>query len=322
MSPGRFDLLLRLLGLLIVKQTTKLREPILAEKHLSVTLRYLTSTDSQISLSFSYRIGRSTLSSISKETCDAIYEALTPDYLPPPSSVEVWMEIAKDFQTIWNIPHVLGALDGKHIRIQCPLNTGTLFHNYKGFFSIVLLAICDAKYNFTLVDIGQYESNNNSGVLANSTMGKKFSNGTMNMPPPSSLERCSLGPLPCYLVGDEIFPLKECLLRPCPGTLTEEQKVFNYHLSRARRTTENSSGILTTRWRIFLTPIKAKVEDFESYVQAAVTLHNYLNQTESLTVIQNEYNDGENVELHDRGLISLRNVRGSRYPENLLDVKH
>ena len=52
-----------------------------------------------------------------KETCDAIYEALAPDYLRPPS-VEDWIKIAKDFKTIWNMPHVLGALDGKHIRIQ------------------------------------------------------------------------------------------------------------------------------------------------------------------------------------------------------------
>ena len=135
------------------------------------------------------------------------------------------MKIAKDFETIWNMPHVLGALDGKYICIQCPPNTGTLFHNYKGFFSIVLLAICDAKYNLTLVDIGQYGSNNYSRVLAKCTMGKEFSNDTMNTPPPSSLEGCSLDPLPDYLEDDEIFPLKGWLLRPYPGTLTEEQNI-------------------------------------------------------------------------------------------------
>ena len=99
MSPGRFGSLLRFAGPLIVKQTTKLHESISAEERLSVTLRYLASTDSQISLSFSCRIGRSTLSSILKETCDAIYEALAPDYFRPPSYVEDWMKIIKDFET-------------------------------------------------------------------------------------------------------------------------------------------------------------------------------------------------------------------------------
>ena len=112
--------------------------------------------------------------------------------------------------------------------------------------------------------------------------------------------------------------MKEWLLCPYLGTLIEEQKIFNYHLSRACRTIEYSFGILTAHWRIFFTPIKAKVENVENYVQAAVTLHNYLNQTESLTAKQNEYNDGENVESHDRGLILLRNVRGSRYPDNAI----
>ena len=244
MSLGRFHSLLQFLGPLIAKKTTKLCGPILAEEHLSVTLCYLASTDSQIFILFSYRIGRSRLSYILKETCDTISEALAPDYLRPPSSVKDWMKIATDFETIWNMPHVLGALDGKRICIQCPPNAGTLLNNYKRSFSIVLLAICDAKYNFTLVDIDRHGSNNDSQVLANRTMGKKFSNGTMNMPTPSSREGCSLDLLFYYLVGDKIFPLKEWLLRPYPGTLIEEQKIFNYHFSRAQRTIENSFGIL------------------------------------------------------------------------------
>ena len=52
------------------------------------------------------------------------------------------------------------------------------------------------------------------------------------------------------LEDDKTFPLKEWLLRPHPGTLTEEQKIFSYHLSKARGAIENSFGILTTSWRI------------------------------------------------------------------------
>ena len=44
----------------------------------------------------------------------------------------------------------------------------------KVFFSIVLLAICDAHYIFSLVNIGDYGSNNDSGVLENSVVGKAF----------------------------------------------------------------------------------------------------------------------------------------------------
>ena len=86
---------------------------------------------------FLYRNGGSTLSSILKETCDAIYETLAPDYLRPPSSVEDWMKIAKDFETTWNMPDVLGVLHGKHNRIQCPSNTGTLSRSCEEFFTVL-----------------------------------------------------------------------------------------------------------------------------------------------------------------------------------------
>ena len=104
----------------------------------------------------------------------------------------------------------------------------------------------------------------------------------MNIPPPRHLEGCSFDPLPYYIVGDEIFPLKTWLVRSYPGQLSEEEeRILNCQLSRARRVIENTFEILVATWRIYHSPIIASIENAESYVLATVALHNYLRLTDN-----------------------------------------
>ena len=49
----------------------------------------------------------------------------------------------------------LGALDGKHVALKKPKNTAALYHNYKGFLSIVMLALVDEQYKLRWVDAGK-----------------------------------------------------------------------------------------------------------------------------------------------------------------------
>ena len=57
--------------------------------------------------------------------------------------------------------------------------------------------------------------------------------------------------------------------------MTREQRVFNYRLSRARRTVENAFGILANRFRVFITPIALSPEKVETITLAGCVLHNY-----------------------------------------------
>ena len=87
MSPERYDHLLRLVSPFITKEDTNLREAILTGERLAVALWFLASGESQQSLSFAYRIGKSTLSRILRETCDAIFSVLKDPYLKPPTMI-------------------------------------------------------------------------------------------------------------------------------------------------------------------------------------------------------------------------------------------
>ncbi|XP_044168370.1 protein ALP1-like [Acropora millepora] len=193
-----------------------------------------------------------------------------------PKTTNDWVGIANEFKEEWHFPNCIGAIDGKHVMMECPKNGGSAFYNYKGFHSIVLLAVCDAKYCFTLLDIGGVGSANDASILSESNIGRLFEKS----PSPSSfLSHSSHGSktLPYVIVGDDIFPSEPWLMKPFPGRNLEEcHCVFNYRLSRARRCIENAFGILSAKWRIFYRPIKGNVDLVKVIVAATVCLHNYL----------------------------------------------
>ena len=65
-----------------------------------------------------------------------------------PTIPDGWHVIADKFYEKWNFPHICGALDGKHVACWCTPKTGSMNYNYKGFYSVVLMAFVDADYKF------------------------------------------------------------------------------------------------------------------------------------------------------------------------------
>lgn len=222
-----------------------------------------------------FRVGRSTAYKIVPEVCRIIWDVLQPHYLAQPTQ-EMWRHIADEFLEKWQFPNCIGALDGKHIRIQCPPNSGSQFSNYKKYFSLVLMAACDANYKFTIVDVGQFGSISDGGVWAHSDLSHLFENGLLNVPLKKELPG-TLVTTEHVFVSDEAFPLKKYLLRPYPRfLLTDKERVFNYRLSRARRVIENAFGILVSRWRILTRPLCCSPENAEHLVKALICLHNFI----------------------------------------------
>ena len=111
------------------KKISVFAKSIPAVARLAITLRYLGSDETQQSLSYSYCVGRTAFSYIVSETCIAIYESSKDPYLKSPFSVNGWKCISERFEEVWNFPHVVGAIDGKHICIECPKLSGTFYRN-------------------------------------------------------------------------------------------------------------------------------------------------------------------------------------------------
>ena len=182
-----------------------------------------------------------------------------------PQSEDDWLKVSEGFRKSWNFPHVLGAVDGKHVAIKKPPGSGSYFFNYKKFFSIVLMAVADA--NYIVADVGVNGRVSDGDVISHTDFGRMMDK--LAIPPPEKLCNDDVIPMPFVFVGDEAFSLTENFMKPYPGRGAEEDDlynekcIFNYRLSRARRVMENAFGILVSRFGVFqrqmlLSPEKAQ----------------------------------------------------------------
>ncbi|KAH7968324.1 hypothetical protein HPB52_007859 [Rhipicephalus sanguineus] len=172
---------------------------------------FLATGETQRDVAFNFLAGRSTVSSIVAEVTQALWLVLQ-----HPSTADKWMKISQGFHERWNVPHCLGAIDGKHVTIECPANSGSVDFNYKRFFSKSLLAVCDAQYSFIYVEVGHPGSESDGRIFSRSTLPKNILLGALGLPPMSHVG--NEGPLPYFFVGDEAFPLKEYMKSALPKT--------------------------------------------------------------------------------------------------------
>lgn len=235
--------------------------------------KYLATGNTMTALHYTYRMDISTISGIIEDVCKNIWELKT-EHMAEPTE-EKWKEIANDYQVLANFPNCIGALDGKHVRVIKPTKSGSLFYNYKHYFSIVLMAMCDANYCFTFVDVGAQGKFCDSSVFKNCTFYKKLENNTLNIPNPMPFPGNENEFNPFVIVADEAFGLSKHILRPyARNNLNYKKKNFNYHLLRARRNIECSFGILSNKFRIFHKPMNVNLA--VCIVKACCILHNFI----------------------------------------------
>lgn len=234
------------------------------------------------------------------------------NFLPSPTK-EQWESIALNFDKNGNFPHCIGAVDGKHIRLICPSNSGSMFYNYKEYYSVVLLAIADSKYRFVYVNIGSFGKDCDSAIFKRCGLWKSIETKTHQLPDDKCLPGTERPEVPYFFVGDEAFALHKHLLRPYGGSnIAVEKRVFNYRLSRARRYVECTFGILSNKWRIFHRPINVEPDFAVEIVKACIILHNFVRDRDGILIEDTTTITGlEDLprEPTVRGSLSANNVR-------------
>lgn len=223
---------------------------------------------------YTFRIGVSTLSNIINCVCSQIWDIFRADHLKE-MTLQDWEDVANEFQRRANFPMCLGAIDGKHIRIQNFPHAGSMNFNYKKYYSIVLLAVVDVNLRFLFVDIGAYGKDCDSSILQNTEFWKKMVRGELNIPEARPITPEMRLKVPYVFVADSAFAINENILKEFSNNnMSVRQRVFNYRLHRARQYVEGAFGILANKWRIFHRPLNVSKTFSKNIVKACVVLHN------------------------------------------------
>lgn len=162
----------------------------------------------------------------------------------------------------------------------------------------------DHNYNFTFIDIGSYGSISDGGIFAKSSLQKALEGNLLHQPDGS------------VILGDEAFPLKPYLMKPYPrrNQLTLAQKVFNYRHCRARRVVENAFGIMSSRFRVFRSPISLAPQTVGKLIKATCALHNWIRK------VGNDVATAD-IEEHATGRIIPGSWRNDPRPNGVVDVR-
>ena len=180
--------------------------------------------------------------------------------------------------TSGGIHHIIGAIDGCHIKITRPQCHGDDYINRKGYFSILLQGICDENAKFIDVFVGPPGRVHDARLLRHS---------------PIYVSRHTTFGDRWKLLGDSAYVCRDFPFVLTPkkdnGTLTALDKQRNTRLCRSRVIIENAFGRLKCRFRRIRDIQNVNLEIIVRIVIAACTLHNML--TEDLCVCD-EHPDG------------------------------
>jgi len=93
------------------------RTTIQPDKHYAVTLCFLATGETFHSLEFSFRISRQKIYLIISETTHTEND---------------WETVGSKFESRWDFPNGIGAIDRKQVVMQKPFHLGSRFYDYKG----------------------------------------------------------------------------------------------------------------------------------------------------------------------------------------------
>ena len=255
----------------IEKEDTVMRKAIPVEQRVALTLWFLATNADYRTIGHLFGVSKPTICVITKEVC-AIVKILLPRYVRIPTGDSL-KAVIKGFEDNLGFPQCVGVVDGTHIPIMSPVECPADYYNRKGFHSIIMQGTVNHLGHFIDIYVGWPGRVHDARVFVNSTLYKRGQAGTLL---PDWKKTISGKEIPLLMLGDPAYPLLHWLMKAFPdnGSLTREQKTYNYRLSKARVVVEHAYGRLKGRWRCLLKRNDVLIDDLPKLVAACCVLHN------------------------------------------------
>lgn len=172
------------------------------------------------------------------------------------------------------------------------------------------MALADANYKFTYINIGVNGRISDGGVFNQCSLSEQLENNTLHVPDSRSLPGRNKK-VPFVIVADDAFAMRSYIMKPYPfRNLHGTQRIYNYRLSRARRVIENVFGIISARFRLLRKTIELEPKKNSIIVSAICVLHNFLISRSQRIYAPRGSFDTEN---HENGTIQTVEWRQQNY---------
>ncbi|XP_052807745.1 putative nuclease HARBI1 [Mya arenaria] len=163
----------------------------------------------------------------------------------------------KEFYSIAGFPNVLGCIDCTHVRIRAPTHNEADFVNRKGFHSVNVQMVCDARFIIMDVVAKWPGSVHDSRIFRESRLCAQLENGMDGV-----------------LLGDSGYACKKYLMTPYLNPQTQTQERFNRSLCKTRVIIEQTFGVLKRRFAVMSYGIRTSEMKACRTTMACAILHN------------------------------------------------
>ena len=274
-SRSTFRYILNRIGPFLAREIVT-EDPISPQLRLALCLYRLGRGDYLYTIAEMAGLGVSTVCSVVNEVCQLLVDHLWSECVSShmPKTQDDFKKKMLDMDEFWQFPCCWAAIDGCHISIKCPpggLEACKEYHNFKNFYSIVLMGLVDSHYRFVWGSCGFPGDSHDAVIFRSTDLWNSIQEGFI----PTIGKDVGEITVPPLIVGDSAFPLRSWLMKAFTNAvLTPQQRYFNYRLSRARMVTEAAYGHLKGRWRVLLRKSETSRDQARITTLACMVLHN------------------------------------------------